>query len=83
MNPISDFKFISAVDNDNEGKRHAEKFKNAFLENLIVDIPFSMDFNEDLKRSKTKIRSFKFEYLGFISSCLRVIRIPNIESGVQ
>ena len=54
-----DFNFISAVDNDEAGKRYTEKFKIAFFENLIVDTPFSKDFNEDLKRSQTKIWSLK------------------------
>jgi hypothetical protein len=54
-----DFKFISAVDNHDAGRRYAEKFKNAFSEKLIVDIPFLKDFNEDLKRSQTKIQGLK------------------------
>ena len=54
-----DFKFVSAVDNDDAGRRYTEKFRNAFSENLIVDIPFLKDFNEDLKKSQTMIRSYK------------------------
>jgi hypothetical protein len=58
-NTSSDFKFISAVDNDDAGRRYTEKFKNAFSENLIVDTPLLKDFNEDLKKVKTRIRNFK------------------------
>ena len=58
-NPGSDFKFISAVDNDDAGRRYTEKFRNAFSENLIVDTPLLKDFNEDLKKVKTRIRNFK------------------------
>jgi hypothetical protein len=54
-----DFKFISAVDNDDAGRRYTDKFKNAFSENIIVDNPFSKDFNEDLKKSQSKIRNLK------------------------
>jgi hypothetical protein len=55
----SDFKYISAVDNDDAGRRYTEKFKIAFSEYLIVDVPFLKDFNEDLKRSQTKIQGLK------------------------
>ena len=58
-NTNSDFKFISAVDNDKAGRRYTEKFQNAFPQNLIIDTPFAKDFNEDLKRSQGKIRGFK------------------------
>ena len=58
-NTNSDFKFISAVDNDKTGSRYTEKFRNVFLENLIVDVPSLKDFNEDLKKVKTRIRNFK------------------------
>jgi len=58
-NSGSDFKFISAVDNDKAGRRYTEKFKTAFSENLIVDTPLLNDFNEDLKRSERRILSLK------------------------
>ncbi len=58
-NTSIDFKFISAVDNDDAGIRYTEKFKVAFSDNLIVDVPLLKDFNEDLKKSQTKIRSLK------------------------
>ena len=53
------FKFISAVDNDIAGKRYTEKFRVALSENLIVDAPLLKDFNEDLKKSRGKIRGLK------------------------
>ena len=59
MNPRYDFKFIYAVDYDNTGKRYTEIFKECLFRKLIVYFPFSMDSNEDLKRSQTKIRSFR------------------------
>jgi hypothetical protein len=58
-NTNSDFKFISAVDNDKAGGRYTEKFKTAFSENLIVDVPSLKDFNEDLKKIKARNRNFK------------------------
>ncbi len=54
-----DFKFISAVDNDDAGKRYTEKFKTVFGEKLIVDVPTFKDFNEDLKKSQEKIMGLK------------------------
>ena len=58
-NKSLDFKFISAVDNDDAGIRYTEKFTTAFSDNLIVDVPLLKDFNEDLKKSQTKVRSLK------------------------
>lgn len=58
-NTSPDLKFISAVDNDIAGRRYTEKFRNNFSENLIVNIPFLKDFNEDLKRCEGNIRSLK------------------------
>lgn len=58
-NTNSDFKFISAVDNDKAGRRYTEKFRDAFSENLIIDVPSLKDFNEDLKKVKARIRNFK------------------------
>jgi len=58
-NKSPDLKFISAVDNDAAGRRYTEKFKTVFSENLIVDIPISNDFNEDLKNSQTKFRGLR------------------------
>lgn len=58
-NTSPDLKFISAVDNDIAGRRYTEKFRNAFSENLMVDVPSLKDFNEELKKIKTRIRSFK------------------------
>jgi hypothetical protein len=59
-NTRPEFKFISAVDNDDAGRRYTEKFKNVFSEYLIVDVPFLKDFNEDLRRTRGLIRSLKF-----------------------
>ena len=58
-NTIPGFNFISAVDNDKAGRRYTEKFKAAFEEKLILDTPFSKDFNEDLERSEKKIKRLK------------------------
>ncbi|MDQ2719400.1 MAG: DUF3991 and toprim domain-containing protein [Bacteroidota bacterium] len=53
------FQFISAVDNDNSGRTYTKKFKAAFGEKLIVDLPSSKDFNDDLKKSQTIFKGFK------------------------
>ena len=58
-NSGSDFKFISAVDNDKAGRRYTEKFKATFEEKLMVDLPLLKDFNEDLKKNQTISKGFK------------------------
>ncbi|HUZ59456.1 MAG TPA: toprim domain-containing protein [Hanamia sp.] len=58
-NIIPEFKFISAVDNDDAGRKYTEKFKVFFEERLIVEVPLLKDFNEDLKKSQVLFKGLK------------------------
>lgn len=49
----SNFRYVSAVDNDKAGDRYTDKFKNYFKEDLvIVDKPVYSDFNKDLEEKQ-------------------------------
>ena len=47
-------RIISAVDNDEMGKIYTQKFKEAVPPHIIEDYPRLNDYNEDLKKSKTR-----------------------------
>ncbi len=54
-NSIPELKIISAVDNDEMGKIYTQKFKEAFTWNIVEDYPKLNDYNEDLKKSQTRV----------------------------